>query len=374
MIKKFLLLTLLACLNASFLLAQDYSVYVISPAVGTLKNEALKEIYVQELQKYFDDAKYIQKLQKYFDNGQTSGIAQETIDAGINALIKSPNKDLATVGKVFKARKNRFLILVSVDEISEELCSKLKFPYSMVSKVADGVVTLSLFDKQNINITNPIESVFVTVGYGKLEKDINKIKEKYSKQIDIKTGLECGIQTHTIDKYEALLKKYNFDFIIFSVHQVDNKEFWTQDFQRDKTQKEYNEAYYKEMLEVVKSFKNYSVLGHLDLIIRYDKKGIYPFEKVKPIIEDILKIIIEDGKGIEFNTSYTRYGLKDTTPSIDILKLYYKLGGNIITIGSDSHQPSHLGFHINEAKEILKNIGFKQFCTYNKMIPEFHNL
>ena len=184
MIKKILLLTLLACLNASFLLAQDYSVYVISPAVGTLKNEALKEIYVQELQKYFDDAKYIQKLQKYFDNGQTSGIAPEAIDAGINALIKSPNKDLATVGKVFKARKNRFLILVSVDEISEELCSKLKLPYAMVSKVADGVVTLSLFDKQNINITNPIESVFVTVGYGKLEKDINKINKKLFGNID----------------------------------------------------------------------------------------------------------------------------------------------------------------------------------------------
>ena len=184
MIKKILLLTLLACLNASFLLAQDYSVYVISPAVGTLKNEALKEIYVQELQKYFDDAKYIQKLQKYFDNGQTSGIAPEAIDAGINALIKSPNKDLATVGKIFKARKNRFLILVSVDEISEELCSKLKLPYSMVSKVADGVVTLSLFDKQNINITNPIESVFVTVGYGKLEKDINKINKKLFGNID----------------------------------------------------------------------------------------------------------------------------------------------------------------------------------------------
>ena len=165
-------------------MAQDYSVYVISPAVGTLKNEALKEIYVQELQKYFDDAKYIQKLQKYFDNGQTSGIAPEAIDAGINALIKSPNKDLATVGKVFKARKNRFLILVSVDEISEELCSKLKLPYSMVSKVADGVVTLSLFDKQNINITNPIESVFVTVGYGKLEKDINKINKKLFGNID----------------------------------------------------------------------------------------------------------------------------------------------------------------------------------------------
>ncbi|MEI0448051.1 histidinol-phosphatase HisJ family protein [Brachyspira intermedia] len=227
-------------------------------------------------------------------------------------------------------------------------------------------------DWDEIEIKN--EKTISNVNYPKYVEDIKRMKEIYGNKINIKTGLECGIQTHTIDKYEALLKKYDFDFIIFSVHQVNDKEFWTQDFQRNKTQKEYNEAYYEEMLNVVKMFKNYSVLGHLDLIIRYDKKGVYPFEKVKPIIEDILKIVIKDGKVIEFNTSYHRYGLKDTTPSIDILNLYHKLGGNIITIGSDSHQPSHLGFHINEAKEILKDIGFKQFCTYNKMIPSFHDL
>lgn len=219
-----------------------------------------------------------------------------------------------------------------------------------------------------------VKNRFTNVNYPKYAEDIKKMREIYGSKIKIKMGLECGIQTHTVSKYEELLKKYDFDFIIFSVHQVNDKEFWTQDFQRGKTQKEYNEAYYNEILEVVKIFKNYSVLGHLDLIIRYDKKGVYPFEKVKPIIEEILKIVIADDKGIEMNTSYHRYGLNNTTPSIDILKLYKELGGRIITIGSDSHQPSHLGFHIDEAKDILKSIGFKEFCTYDKMIPSFHVL
>lgn len=49
-------------------------------------------------------------------------------------------------------------------------------------------------------------------------------------------------------------------------------------------------------------YKNYSVLGHMDLIKRYDQEGEYPFEKIKPVIEDILKIVIADGKGIEINT------------------------------------------------------------------------
>ena len=43
---------------------------------------------------------------------------------------------------------------------------------------------------------------------------------------------------------------------------------------------------------VKKNYKNYSVLGHMDLITRYDEAGIYPFEKIKPIIEEILKIVI----------------------------------------------------------------------------------
>lgn len=71
--------------------------------------------------------------------------------------------------------------------------------------------------------------------------------------------------------------------------------------------------------------------------------------------------MIQDGKGIEINTSSHRYGLKDSTPSKDILKLYKELGGKIITIGSDSHKPEHLGAYIDEAKELLKEIGFDFF-------------
>ena len=97
--------------------------------------------------------------------------------------------------------------------------------------------------------------------------------------------MEFGMQVHTIDQYQQLFNKYPFDFIILSCHQVEDKEFWTQDFQRGRTQKEYNERYYQEILDIIKVYKDYSVLGHLDLIIRYDNQGVYPFEKLKPIIK-----------------------------------------------------------------------------------------
>jgi histidinol-phosphatase (PHP family) len=102
--------------------------------------------------------------------------------------------------------------------------------------------------------------------------------------------------------------------------------------------------------------------------------GGYPFSEVRPYVTDILKRVIADGKGIEVNTSSHRYGLKDTTPSGEILELYYWLGGRVITLGSDSHKPEHLGSYMGETKELLKTIGFREFCTFERMEPVFHKL
>ena len=174
--------------------------------------------------------------------------------------------------------------------------------------------------------------------------------------------------------YQKLFQKYPFDFIILSCHQVEDKEFWTQDFQRGKTQDQYQQRYYEEILNVIQKYKNYSVLGHLDLIKRYDENGDYPFDKIKNIITKILKQVIQDGKGIEINTSSHRYGLKDLTPCSDILKLYKDLGGTIITIGSDSHQKEHLGAYIEDTKTVLKELGFEYYCTFEHMQPIYHSL
>ena len=212
------------------------------------------------------------------------------------------------------------------------------------------------------------------VDYLKYFAKIKELQHSYGDRIMIKAGLEFGIQMHTIPQYKALTQKYPLDFVILSIHQVENQEFWTQDFQKNRSQREYNERYYGEMLNLVKSFKDYSVLGHMDLIVRYDEMGVYPFEKVEAVVSEILKTVIEDGKGIEFNTSYRRYGLKDTTPSVDIWKRYKELGGEIITIGSDSHTPAHLGVGIGEAKQLLKSLGFRFFCTYDRMKPIYHSL
>ncbi|MBR1908603.1 histidinol-phosphatase HisJ family protein [bacterium] len=199
------------------------------------------------------------------------------------------------------------------------------------------------------------------------------VLEKFDGKLSIKLGAEFGMQIFNTDKFEKLFSSLPLDFVILSFHTVDGKMLWNKDFFDGRTQQEYNERYYQEIIDVTKVYKNYSVLGHLDLIRRYDT-SYYPFEKVKSFIAEILKQIINDGKGLEVNTSCFRYKIPDLTPSVDILNLYKDLGGEILTIGSDSHSTAHFGFKIAEVQKQLKELGFKHFYTFDKMIPLEHNL
>lgn len=222
-----------------------------------------------------------------------------------------------------------------------------------------------------------VDLVLANVNYPKYFEALNMYQKKYASSISIKKGLEFGIQSITVDAYEKLYALYqdDLDFILFSMHQVNNLEFWTQDFQKGKTQKEYNDEYYKEIYQTMQMFHHYSCLAHLDLMARYDENGIYPFENEKDIIAEILKYVIRDGKGIEINTSSWKYGLKDTQPSRAILKLYKDLGGKIITVGSDAHETKYLASHIKDAYAILKNeIGINEICTFDHMQPIFHKI
>ena len=220
----------------------------------------------------------------------------------------------------------------------------------------------------------PERMPLANIDHPRYAAEIATLKEKYAGSITIKMGAEFGVQQHTIAQYQKLFSQYPYDFIILSVHQIGDQEFWTQDYQRGKSQVEYNLGYYGEILALIQQYKDYSVLGHLDLIARYDKAGVYPFEKRKDILTEILKTVIRDGKGIEVNTSCYRYGLQDLTPSRQILELYQDLGGRILTIGSDSHKKAHLGSHIPDTMRLLKDMGFKQICTYHQMKPISHGL
>lgn len=200
---------------------------------------------------------------------------------------------------------------------------------------------------------------------------LEELAERNREDIVVRSGLELGMQACTIDQNEELIKAWgsHLDFVICSIHEIDNLELWTGEYQKGKSEREYVRAYYEEMLHVMERFRDYSVLGHLDAINRYDPQGPIPFDQVRDVVAAIFERAIADGKGIEVNTSGIRYGQGWFHPAREFLSLYRDLGGWIVTIGSDSHKPEHLGSYIKQAQRALSDLGFEGFCTFDAMEP-----
>ena len=125
--------------------------------------------------------------------------------------------------------------------------------------------------------------------------ELDRVREELRGKVTLRAGLELGVQTSTIRENHALVRTLGerLDFVICSIHQVGNCEFWNGDFQRGRTQGEIHRAYYEELLGVVECFRDYTVLGHLDLIRRYDPFGDYPLESVRDLVAAILRQVID---------------------------------------------------------------------------------
>ncbi|MFI3209672.1 MAG: histidinol-phosphatase HisJ family protein [Peptostreptococcaceae bacterium] len=213
------------------------------------------------------------------------------------------------------------------------------------------------------------------VNYNDYFNEYNLLKEKYQKYISIKIGIEMGLQSHLIERCRKDILENPFDFVICSQHSIDEIDFSKKDFFNSRTQKDAYAKYFVELLNILNNFNDYSVVGHLDLIKRYGHyKNILDDNLFNEVIEEILKVVINSGRGIELNTSCYRYNLPDLTPSRHILKMYKDLGGEIITTGSDSHSTDQIGYKFEYIYSHLKELGFNYVCSYDKMKPIFNKI
>ena len=179
-------------------------------------------------------------------------------------------------------------------------------------------------------------------------EEMKRLSEKYGDRIKIRRGIELGLKKDCLDKCISLTKEYPFDFVIGSTHLVDNIDPYYDTFWNDTNEKNGILRYYETTLNNVSLGADFDIYGHIDYIIRYTPKmkqlksqGISDDTYIDrltsdsmDIIEEILKTLIYNGKGIEINTAGFKYGLRHPNPHEKILKLYHELGGEIITIGS----------------------------------------
>lgn len=227
------------------------------------------------------------------------------------------------------------------------------------------------FDKDNT--AWGLEDIFDPEEYFRI---LSPLREKYKDQIDVRIGVELGLQPHLGAYYHTFVEKYPFDFVIGSVHSAGGYDIAHGDLFEERSDEEVYRLILEESLEDVEVTDNFDVLGHLDYMARYgkEKEKAYSCQKFSEIIDEILKMLIAKGKGIELNMAGLKYGLPFAHPRSDVLKRYRELGGEIITVGADGHKPEHIAYDFQKAADILTSCGFKYYTEFAGRRPVFKQL
>lgn len=231
-------------------------------------------------------------------------------------------------------------------------------------------------EAEHVRLDPELGKPITNCDYAAYFPEVHRVQRLFEGQLSIACGLELGMQRHTVPQFREVLEQWGaeLDFVLLSIHQIGNQEFWTGEFQEGKTQQEIRSGYYEELLGVMEVFDGYDALAHMDLIRRYDPYGERDFALDRDLVAPVLEKAIAEGKAIELNTSSWRYGLADLQPSTPLLELYRDLGGELITLGSDSHLPQHLGSYLRVAQRRLRELGFSEFVTYERHVPTAHPL
>ena len=234
-----------------------------------------------------------------------------------------------------------------------------------ILKVSDAIRFAEKRNLQEIAFTEHLDIGFPKNGSAIINiPSYMKELDRYQKNTGVKIlkGIEVGITESNLLESQKIVSKFNFDFVIASAHANDIVPFCSikaKLYYEDKLL----ESYLKHILFVVKNFKNFNTLGHLDYLLRYHKLSVNDLMSFKTLVDEILGTLIEKDKAIEVNTKkYTQGTHRNFKP---VLKRFYSLGGKWITFGGDAHKKTTIGNYFFEANTIINEVGISNFARYS---------
>lgn len=210
--------------------------------------------------------------------------------------------------------------------------------------------------------------------FSKLREKIEIINEKHRGKLKVLFGVEISQADADLVFSKSFIKDNPFDIVLCSTHSLE-KDIDLNYIDLSKC--DINDIYVKyleKMYKQLNSFSDFDIISHINYIIRYiyrDKKIRFDYSPYEDYLREIIKKIAHMQKGIEINTSGLFQGVDETFPSLWLIKIFKEYSGNIITIGSDAHDPKDMIRGYKYSLELIKLAGFTKIATFEKRNIKF---
>lgn len=189
-------------------------------------------------------------------------------------------------------------------------------------------------------------------------------------------GIEIGLTPENMEHSREYVAGHSFDQIIASIHFVDGEDPYYGNYYEGK---DFRQAYSRVLqlvYETAREFGNFDIIGHFDYVARYA-----PYE-VKDIrykdfpdeLDTLLRFLAEEGKALEINTkTYDLHGDHLQILDTDILRRFRELGGEFVTLGSDSHSADRLCDKFEKFAGVCDLCGFALLTFFEGRQPRLYS-
>lgn len=194
-----------------------------------------------------------------------------------------------------------------------------------------------------------------------------RVKAEYAGRLTLLFGIELGEANRYPDTAAAVLSRYPYDVVLSSLHNLEGeKDFYYFDF-APLTDSEIAALFDRVLDETEQlcDIPGTHIITHLTYLHRYVRRDgremdFTPFTKR---LCAIFEKMIARGLALEVNTSTLCENGGVTMPTAELIALYRKCGGRLISLGSDAHRPADIAKQFDRAEQMLRDCGFTELAV-----------
>ncbi len=235
-----------------------------------------------------------------------------------------------------------------------------------------GMAEIAYTDHYDFNLPRSMPCFDEPADMQRRRDELRAVEAGFGGKLKIRIGAELGDGWYEPQQAARFVRSNYFDFVLATTHGLrggrDLYCYAPEGADPHALLDEYFETYTH-----VAEFTDFDCIGHLSYAVRNltQAYGVnFDLHKYYDIFRDLFRWLVENGKGLELNTSARRQGFDFTYPDYEILSLYRELGGEIITVGSDSHYPEHVALGIKDETAMLAQLGFKYITSFENRKPK----
>lgn len=193
------------------------------------------------------------------------------------------------------------------------------------------------------------------------------------KEIKVKLGVEVDYIPGKEKETARLLEGAPFDFVIGSVHLIDDWDFTHPRHARRYETADLAQIYrrYFELIWQACTSGLFDFIGHIDVIKKFGHRLSH--KEMEPYWEKTARLLKEKGLCYELNTSGKDVPAGEFYPARRLMELCFEQGVPV-TLGSDAHGPKQVGRYFDEALALLREIGYRELAVFSGRKRSFISL